>query len=153
MRRTVKRFLATIALVLAVSIVAPAAFHAVADPVNVEAATTKTSKKTIYYGELLGTDANERGYEIPSISKFSTTKTTVTIKGSLMRNGNYNNITANKTHTFKIAKKCKYYTWGYDGEKKISKKKFMKLVKCYNGLGVSVYTNKSGKVYRMDISS
>ncbi|SDB27826.1 hypothetical protein [Eubacterium oxidoreducens] len=153
MRKTFKKMIAVIALGLVVSLVAPTAFHTIAGPVKVEAATKKSSKEAIYFGELYGDYANARGYKEPTIAKVTMTKASVTIKGSLMVNGDYNNVISNSTRTFKLAKKCKYYIYGIDGEKKITKKKFMKLVKCYNGLGISVYKNKSGKIYRMDISS
>jgi hypothetical protein len=46
-----------------------------------------------------------------------------------------------------MAKNCKYYiSGGEDGTKRTTKKSWLRLAKCYNGLGLLVYTNKKGVV-------
>jgi len=58
-----------------------------------------------------------------------------------------------KKRTFKLAKSCKFYFRSEDGLSKVSKKYFMKYAKQYLGVGLVIFTNKSGKVTRLYLSS
>ena len=119
--------------------------------------TAKASKKAVYESALQKIKTNEYA----AIKSVKIKGRTLTIKGSFYKASSRKKIFRDnrqflkyKTRKFKLTKNCKFYGTGGDGPRiKYTKKTFFKIAKQYNGLGLVLYTNKSGKVYRADLAS
>ncbi len=146
-----KKKLMAMALVVAVMVAAVLGVAAV--PQKALAA----SKKAFYIGSLL-TEEMDGSACITSVKIKDgklILKGTVTKAKSLKdyESGN-GTLLKSKKRTFKMTKNCTF--WGSGGEaglEKISKTELMDAATQYTGLGLFIYTNKSGKVYKMVIAS
>ncbi len=115
------------------------------------------SKKYVYYSSL----SRQENYSTywGRTSKISLKGKKLKITGTLTRAKSEQMISRagrllpKKKRTFKLAKSCKFYFRSEDGLSRVSKSNFMKYAKRYLGLGFVIFTNKSGKVTRLYLSS
>lgn len=106
--------------------------------------------KTIYKGETYG-----------QCNKIVLKGKKLTLKASLKKGKSENAIYDGrckylkyKKRTFKLAKGCKFYErGGNSGTERVGRKRLMRSAKYYNGLGLLIFTNKKGKVYKIMISA
>jgi hypothetical protein len=112
----------------------------------------KSSKKAVYETTLSGKSAYSNLYT--SSIKIGANK--MTIKGTLQKKGSGGtySLLDNKTRSFKLAKNCVYISSGGESpDEKITKEQFTRTAESLNGLYLIIYTNKSGQIYKMIISS
>ena len=117
------------------------------------------SKKCVYMTSMIKTIDKRAKYG--QCNKFVLKGKKLTLKGSLEKaksenayyNGRYKSLKYKK-RTFKLAKGCKFYErGGTSGTERVGRKRLIKSAKYYNGLGLFVFTNKRGKVYKIMISA
>ena len=115
------------------------------------------SKKYVYYSSL-SRQENYSSYW-GRTSKISLKGKKLKVTGTLTRAKSEQAISgagrllSKKKRTFKLAKSCKFYFRSEDGLSRVSKNYFMKYAKRYLGLGFVIFTNKSGKVTKLYLSS
>ena len=116
------------------------------------------SKKYVYITSLVKTVNKKAAFG--QCNKFVLKGKKLTIKASLKKaksenayfDGRYKSLKYKK-RTFKLAKGCKFYEcYGEPGTKRVGRKRFIRSAKYYNGLGLLIFTNKKGKVYKIEIS-
>ena len=118
------------------------------------------SKKAVYVTQL----SPNSGYSNLYTDDIQVNSKTIVITGTLQKGKSQDDAYVNgkllesKERKYKLAKNCKYYTVGpeVDGdfpEVPMTKEEFKQLAESLNGLGLTIYVNKSGKVYKMVTSS
>ncbi len=144
----------TIALTLALSLFVAAVLGTSALPTQVHAA----SKKAYYGGTLLQTDLGGCNAYVTSV-KIKGKK--LIVKGTLHKAASEkgyidgrSTLLKCKKRTFKMTGSCKFYSrGGEDPDERMSKSEFLSVASQYSGLWLCFYTNKSGKVTKIVISS
>ena len=148
-----KRYGAIIAtIMLSLVLIIPITYVNV-DHYSVEAA----SKKAFYYSALVGKKSNRDAY----VKSVSLKGKKLIVKGSFLKAASESKFYDGKTkfqkykkRTFKLSGNCKFYAAGGDTKpQRITKKQFLKIARIYNGLALLIRTNKSGKVYKVEVSS
>lgn len=120
-----------------------------------------SKKKAVYYSSLIGKSKNPYGPEFPCVKYVKIKGNKLIIKSSFKKGKTFQKIIEGdykllkyKKRKFKIKKGCKYYrNGGDDGMVRVSKRTFLEMVHLYNGLGIRIYTDKKGRVYKLVVSS
>lgn len=85
---------------------------------------------------------------------------TLTIKGAFRKAKNWDKLFTDyttlsyKTRKFKLTKNCRYcYTGGDYEDVPQTQSELMQYATQYSGLSLTLYTNRRGKVYKMELRS
>ena len=119
--------------------------------------TEAASKKGFYYSCLTGSYFN--GY--PYVKSIKLKGNKLIIKASFDKAStekafhSHKNTTRLKfrKRTFKLTSNCKFYSSGGEDFYRLTRKEFLYLAHQYNGLGLKLFINSKGKIYKAYISS